>query len=114
MGAVRLAEGETGHQTIEVFPEYADGLLGIERVRELQVLYWMHRVSEADRGVLQAHPRGDSSKPGRGVFALRSPMRPNPIGSTVVALEKVDGARLTVSGLDAFDGSPVLDIKIAT
>ena len=114
VGVVRLPADEKDAQVVEVLAEHADCLLRIEGAKELQILYWMHRLSEADRRVMSAHPRGDTSKPRRGVFALRSPMRPNPIGSTVVRLENVDGARLTVSGLDAFDGSPVLDIKIAS
>ncbi len=98
---------------IEVRPELKPALLGLEPGDQLQVLFWMHRLSEEDRDVLQCHPRGDRSRPKRGVFALRSPMRPNPIGSTVVEVTEVDERRLSVTGLDARDGSPVVDLKIA-
>jgi len=61
--------------------------------------------------VLQVHPRGDLARPKRGVFTTRSPVRPNPIGLTRVELVKRQGNILIVQGLDAFEGSPVLDIK---
>ena len=98
---------------IQVRPEHADALLGIDDAKGLQVLYWMHRLGEHDRSRLQVHPRGDTSRPVRGVFALRSPMRPNPIGSTHVTLVRREGNDLIVSGLDALDGSPVVDLKLA-
>jgi L-fuculose-phosphate aldolase len=79
----------------------------------VQVLFWMNRPGEADRRILQCHPMGDSSKPKRGVFALRSPMRPDPIGSTVVEVRRVGERGLAVAGLDLLDGSPVLDVKAA-
>jgi tRNA-Thr(GGU) m(6)t(6)A37 methyltransferase TsaA len=91
---------------IEIFPEYADGLKDIAERLHLIILYWLDR---ADRGTLTAIP--PHSKKAHGVFATRSPDRPNPIGLAVVDLLGIDGARLTVRGLDAFDGTPVLDIK---
>ena len=99
--------------SIEVRPELVPAMLGIEAGDRLQVLYWMHRLGEEQRGVLRCHPRGDTNKPKRGVFALRSPMRPNPIGSTVVDVREVRENRIVVAGLDALDGSPVVDLKIA-
>lgn len=96
---------------IEIAPEFASGLEGVEEHGHLWILYWMHRLSDADRRMLQAHPRGDTTQPKRGVFALHSPMRPNPIGMTRVKLLARRGNRLIVAGLDARDGSPVLDIK---
>jgi len=96
---------------IDVYPEYEQGLSGIEELNEIQVLYWMHELDESVRGILMTHPRGDTSLPKRGVFALRSPMRPNPIGSSTVRLVKRKGNKLIVAGLDALVGSPVIDIK---
>jgi len=90
-----------------------EGLLGVEPGMRLDVLYWMHELSEEKRRRLQCHPRGDRSRPLRGVFALRSPMRPNPVGVTTVEVLEVDGTTLRVSGLDAEDGSPVIDLKMA-
>lgn len=96
---------------IEVYPDYAGGLTGIERLSEVQVLYWMHKLEPNDRNTLTTHPRGNKARPKQGVFALRSPMRPNPVGSSVVRLLKREGNKLLVTGLDALVGSPVLDIK---
>ena len=96
---------------ISINPEYAEGLDGIERLDYIYVLYWMDRLSEEDRKVLKVHPRGDRSRPLTGVFALRSPMRPNPIGLTRVRLLRREGNKLYVEGLDALDGTPVIDIK---
>ena len=96
---------------ISINSEYTEGLDGIERLDYIYVLYWMDRLSEEDRKVLKVHPRGDRNKPLTGVFALRSPMRPNPIGLTRVRLVKREGNKLYVEGLDALDGTPVVDIK---
>ena len=98
-------------QTIEVYAEYTEGLHRIEELDELWVLYWLHELDERHRRTYQVHPRGDRSRPLYGVFALHSPMRPNPIGLTRVKLIERRGNRIIVSGLDAQDGSPVLDIK---
>jgi len=96
---------------IEIFPEYADGLKGIEAYEELLVLYWMDRLEEKGRDVLIVYPKGDKTRPRRGVFSTRSPHRPNPLGITRVRLVKREGNILTVEGLDAVDGTPVIDIK---
>ncbi len=102
-----------GQCVLELRPGLEPAARGIEPGDRLQVMWWMHRLDEEDRRTLQCHPRGDRSKPKRGVFALRSPMRPNPIGSTVAEVVRVEEGRLVVTGLDAFDGSPVVDLKIA-
>ena len=96
---------------IEIFPPYVDGLQGIEAYDELLILFWMNRLGEDDRKVLVVHPRGDKSRPMRGVFSTRSPHRPNPIGLSRVRLIARRGNILEVDGLDAVDGTPVIDIK---
>lgn len=95
---------------IEVLPEYEEGLFCIEQERELVVLFLFDRANEH---VLKVHPRGDPRNPLRGVFATRSPDRPNRIGMTTVQLIRREGNLLFVKGLDALDGTPVLDIKPA-
>lgn len=80
-----------------------DGVAGQER---LQILYWMH---EGRRDLLRQSPRSDGKT--RGTFALRSPLRPNPIASSVVTLVGIEGNSLIVRGLDCIDGTPLLDIK---
>ena len=85
---------------------------GIERFSHVVVLWWMHQIPEEQRkNRLKVHPRGRQENPLRGVFATRSPVRPNLIGMTVVQLIERKGTVLRVRGLDALDGSPVIDIK---
>ena len=103
-------QGDEGapEATIVVEPQFAPALDGIERGDELLVLTWLHR---ADREVLSVHPRGDSSRPRTGVFATRSPHRPNPIGLHRVRVLGIEADRLRVADLEALDGTPVLDLK---
>ncbi len=96
---------------IEILPRFADGLHGIQPGDRLDVHYWMHRLSPDRRGLLRVHPRGDRSRPIKGVFGLRSPMRPNPVGVSAVRVQSVEGSTLTVTPFDAEDGSPVVDLK---
>ena len=93
---------------LEVDPAYATALRGIAAGEQLVVLTWLHR---ADRGVLETHPRNDPAKPLTGVFATRSPDRPNPIGLHHVTVREVAGTRLRVGPIEAIDGTPVVDIK---
>lgn len=97
---------------VRIFSEFCDGLKGIEDFSHVIILYWIHlRDSEKERSVLQVVPRGRANGVKVGVFACRSPSRPNPIGLCVVKLMKVEDCRLTVKGLDAFEGSPIIDVK---
>lgn len=91
-------------------PALTEGLKGLEPGQKVMVIFCFHRSQDFD---LLQHPQGDRSRPRRGVFALRSPRRPNPIGVTVVDLAAVDGNVLWVQGLDAINGTPVLDLKPA-
>jgi tRNA-Thr(GGU) m(6)t(6)A37 methyltransferase TsaA len=92
--------------TIELDPRYRKGLADISTCSNLILLYWMDR---APRDLVLQKPRHYGVA--RGVFALRSPARPNPIAMSVVELLGLDGDRLTVKGLDCLDGTPLLDIK---
>lgn len=91
---------------IEVYPEYCPGLKDIDLCTHLFVLFWLHL---GDRGRLTAIPPHDGRE--HGVFATRSPNRPNPIALDVVELLEVEGCMLRVRGIDALDGSILLDIK---
>lgn len=91
-------------------PSLVAGLKGIEPGQRLAVIFFFHRSHGYE---LQQHPRGDAGRPRRGVFALCSPRRPNPIGVTVVDLLAVEENVLQVRGLDAINGTPVLDLKRA-
>lgn len=98
-----------GSAQIEIFPKYKDGLLRIEENSHLWVLMWFH---QAGRDFLKIVPgKVNSNLPEYGVFSLHSAGRPNPIAMSLVRLERVQDNLLWVSGLDAIDGTPVLDIK---
>lgn len=97
---------------IHLSEKYCPGLLGVEEYSHLIILYWLHeRDDEEHRGTLQVYPRRHGETTLRGVYACRSPSRPNPIGLTVVELISIDNCNLRVKGLDALTGSPVIDIK---
>jgi len=86
----------------------SEGLDGIQVGDKLFVLYWLHM---AERKTLRVHPRGDPAVPKKGVFATRSPDRPNPIGLCLVDVLGIEGSVIKVRGLDAVDGTPVIDLK---
>jgi len=89
-------------------PGYCEAARDLHRGDEALVLTWLH---QGRRDVLSVHPRGDTRRPRQGVFATRSPDRPNPIGLHAVVIEKVEEDSITVHNLEAIDGTPVLDIK---
>jgi tRNA-Thr(GGU) m(6)t(6)A37 methyltransferase TsaA len=96
---------------IVVNRELAEALEGIAEFSHLFVLFWLHEVTSEERKTLKVHPRGREDLPLLGVFATRTKLRPNPIGLTLVELMKVEDNVLTVRGLDAFNETPVLDLK---
>lgn len=89
-------------------PPVLEALEGITPGAEVVVITWLNR---ANRDVLRVHPRGDLSRPQQGVFATRSPHRPNPIGLHPVEIVSVEGLRVQVRNLEAVDGTPILDLK---
>jgi len=93
---------------LEIAAEYAPALDGLAADAEILLLTWLDR---ADRDQLTVHPRGDLARPATGVFQTRSPDRPNPIGLHRVRVLAVAGTRVQVSGLEALDGTPILDLK---
>jgi tRNA-Thr(GGU) m(6)t(6)A37 methyltransferase TsaA len=93
---------------VEILEPYREALEGIEASERIQLVCWLHRSA---RDLLRVRPRGDPAAPLTGVFATRTPNRPNPIAVYVVRLLEVRGTVLRVSGLDALDGTPVLDLK---
>jgi tRNA-Thr(GGU) m(6)t(6)A37 methyltransferase TsaA len=103
-------EGAPGAE-LELDPAFADALHRIQVGDELIVLTWLHL---ADRDALQTHPTGDPSIPLTGVFRTRSPDRPNPIGVHRVTVTALEGpTRLRVDALEAIDGTPIIDLKVA-
>jgi len=91
---------------IELFEPWDLGLDHVTEFARLEVLYWLH---ESRRDLVMQSPRSDGLA--RGVFSLRTPARPNPIGTSIVALEKIESAVLFVRGLDCVDGTPLIDLK---
>jgi tRNA-Thr(GGU) m(6)t(6)A37 methyltransferase TsaA len=89
-------------------PRFAEALDGIEAGDDLLVLTWLDR---AARDVLRVHPRSNPANPEQGVFATRSPDRPNPIGLHRVRVVAIDGVRVRVRDLEALDGTPIVDVK---
>jgi tRNA-Thr(GGU) m(6)t(6)A37 methyltransferase TsaA len=104
--------------TVEVFPEFEKALQGLDGYSHLFIMSYLHKLRPEQIGPLKVKPRRATKRgfkleelPTLGVFALDSPTRPNPIGLTLVRLLKIQGGRLFVSGIDLFDGTPVIDIK---
>lgn len=93
---------------LEVEPRYAPALRGLAAGDEVLVITWLDR---ADRAILEVHPRGDRTAPLTGVFATRSPHRPNPLGLHRVTVREISGARLRIGPIEAIDGTPVVDVK---
>ena len=88
-----------------------EALSRIDEFSHIIVIYWMHKLPPSQRSTIKVHPKGNHTLPLVGVFASRSPARPNPIGITTVKLLQRRDNVLKVTGLDAIDGTPVLDIK---
>jgi tRNA-Thr(GGU) m(6)t(6)A37 methyltransferase TsaA len=107
---IGVVEKETSR--VRIFREFSSGLDGLASYSHIIVLYWFNlRDNEKDRGTLQVVPRRHPGAPQVGVFSSRSPSRPNPIGLCVAELIEIKDCTLTVRGLDAIDGSPIIDIK---
>jgi len=96
---------------LEIEPQFADALLGMEVGHELIVITWLHK---ARRDVLKVHPRSDESRPLTGVFYTRSPARPDPLGLHPVTVREIDRMRVKIGPIEAIDGTPVVDIKSAS
>ena len=118
IGVVRNAVKDPGkhdwravESEILVNAALTEALDRIDEYSHLVVLYWMHKVEPSHRFIQKVHPRGRQDLPLVGVFASRSPARPNPVGMTTVKLMGRQDNVLRVIGLDAVDGTPVLDIK---
>lgn len=109
---IGVVESSDELSSLLIFPQFCVGLQGLDNFSHVIILYWLHlRDNEKERSTLQVVPRRHPGAPQVGVFASRSPSRPNPIGLCVVELMKMEGCTLLVKGLDAIEGSPIIDIK---
>jgi len=109
IGTVRKKSGKT---FIEIKEKYKDGLLGLDEFSHVQVFWWFDRNdTPKKRSILQVHPRGNPANPLRGVFATRAPVRPNLIALTTCKILSIEGSRIYLDNIDAFDNTPVLDLK---
>ncbi len=97
--------------TIEMAPRFAAGLEGLDAFSHVLVLFHMHLDPDREPPALVRRPRGRADMPALGVFAQRGRMRPNPVGITACEIVRVEAGRLVVRGLDAVEGTPVLDLK---
>lgn len=104
-------EGEQ-EARIRIFENYCAGLKGIEEYSHIIILYWAHmRNNEKNRATLLVTPKRHALNVEKGVFACRSPSRPNPIALCITQLLKTERCTLIVKGLDAFEASPIIDVK---
>jgi len=110
--AVGTVAKKDRRNVLDIFPAYHDALLGLEGFSHVVVLYWLDRNDRPEkRRILRVHPRADSRNPLTGVFATRSPVRPNLIAFSVCKIKSVEGGRVFVDRIDAFDGTPIIDLK---
>jgi tRNA-Thr(GGU) m(6)t(6)A37 methyltransferase TsaA len=91
---------------LEIFEPWVPAMKGVDFYSNLEVIYWL---DQSRRDLVLQSPKNNQST--RGTFSLRSPVRPNPIGTSIVKLEKVEGNTILVRGLDCLDGTPLLDVK---
>jgi tRNA-Thr(GGU) m(6)t(6)A37 methyltransferase TsaA len=109
VGIIRKRDEKTW---IEIFDQYGDALLGLDGFSHIHVFYWFDQNdSDEKRKTLQVHPRKDPDNPLTGVFATHSPRRPNLIASTLCKIKSIVGNSIDIEEIDAYDGSPVIDIK---
>ena len=106
-----IEDWRTVTSEIIIEEDLKEALSRIDEFSHIIVIYWMHKLSPSQRSIIKVHPKANQNLPLVGVFASRSPARPNPIGVTTVKLLEHRDNVLKVTGLDAIDGTPVLDIK---
>ncbi len=110
VGYVKTSDSET---VIELLPDFTEAAEGLQEGDWIKLILWFHRSdTPGRRKVVKVHPHGDPESPIRGVFATRSPHRPNPVALYTVRIHDIEGSRLYVDRIDAIAGTPVIDIKI--
>ncbi len=108
----RISKGKGKPVQLEIFEKYVPGLLRFEHCKKVMVVWWFHKNDTPEkRAVLKVHPRGNKKNPLTGVFATHSPCRPNLIALTTCKVLSVKGGLITIESIDAFDDTPILDLK---
>ena len=103
---------ESGNVKLEILPKYRDALKGLGDFSHIYVMFWFDKNDTPEkRAILQVHPRGNKENPLTGVFATHAPVRPNLIGLSICKIKSINGCNILVDDIDAFDGTPVIDIK---
>ena len=95
---------------LELYQEYIEALDGLKEGQRIMLFLWFHK-SEEKRGILKVHSHGEPGYPLRGVFATRSPIRPNPLALYNVKIHAIEGNLIRIDDIDAYDGTPIVDIK---
>ncbi|NJE77356.1 tRNA (N6-threonylcarbamoyladenosine(37)-N6)-methyltransferase TrmO [Thermococcus sp. ES12] len=104
---------KNGETFIEILPKFTDAVDGLQEGDWIKLILWFHGSDNPERrSVLKVHPYNNPKNPLRGVFATRSPVRPNPLAIYAVKIHRIEGNRLYIDWIDAHDGTPVVDIKI--
>jgi len=112
MKPIGIVHNRDSSAWIEIGREYEDGLKGLDEFSHVWVIWWLDQNDiPSKREILQVHPRGNSRNPLTGVFATRSPVRPNLVAMTLCKIESVKGNKIRIDRIDAFDQTPVVDIK---
>ena len=97
---------------IDISSAFTDALLGLDSFSHIHVIYWFHKNDSPEkRKILQVHPRKNQQNPLTGVFATHSPVRPNLLAMTTCKIISIESNRIIIDEIDAYDGSPVIDIK---
>ncbi|CAB3287960.1 TsaA-like domain-containing protein [Methanocaldococcus lauensis] len=110
---IGIVEQNENYTILEIFDEYIDGLEGLKEGDYIIILLWFHKNDDEEkRKILKVHPKGDIKNPLKGVFATRSPYRPNPIGKYTVKIHKIYKNKIIIDKIDAYDKTPIIDIKI--
>ena len=111
IGSIKQLENRT---VLNIFKEYRDGLDGLKEGMGILLLLWFDRSDTPEkRKILKVHPRGNPNNPIRGVFSTRAPIRPNPIAVYSVEILKIEENNIFIEKIDAYDNTPIIDIKIA-
>lgn len=109
---IGIIHKDNNQVSIEVFEEFRDGLLGLEQFSHIIVFSWFHKNDTIEkRQTLRVHPRGNKNNPLTGVFATRSPVRPNVVAISTCKILSIEDTIIHVDRIDSFDGTPIIDIK---